>query len=228
MKKNTKMSQIKFFATSLAVAALAVTISPSPTFALTALIADLGTSINSDTTLYTNTSSGASNSGSGSVNTSGNLNSSVNGNVNTATNADMTAQSETYRSAVSRFINNVTSIANRQPEISAQVRTLVQAEDNSNSATVEAMADVESRGTLRTFLFGPAYRSLTYLRDQYEKRAERIQELRNIAASANAQVKADLNAQIDAFVESQAEMNAFIADHEDRFSLFGWLVRLFQ
>ncbi len=90
------------------------------------------------------------------------------------------------------------------------------------------MNRVEGRGAFRNFLFGPGYRDLGNIQDESEKMTERAAELRAMASqSTDAQVQASLNAQADALISAQAELDTFVESHK-KFSLFGWLVRIFS
>lgn len=155
--------------------------------------------------------------------------SQANVNANASSSGKGSIQAEAHRSAVANFVKNVISIADREPGIGSQVRIIAQAQNASSNASITAMSRIENRGGLRTFMFGSDYSNLRMLRTEATKTAERVNELRFLAARAtDAQVRADLNAQIDAFVNSQTQMDQFVSEHERKFSLFGWLVRLFS
>jgi hypothetical protein len=53
-----------------------------------------------------------------------------------------------------------------------------------------------------------------------------LKSLRDKAVTASA--KAELDVQIAALEETQAELEAFVETHEDAVSMFGWIAKLYN
>lgn len=138
------------------------------------------------------------------------------------------ANADLHRSAVSMFVLNLLKVANREGGIGAEVRTIAQAQNDSASTTAQAMTKVETRSGFKTFLIGSDYKNLGMIRSELAKTANQIERLKVLAGLAvNAQDKAELNAQISLLEADQAKVDAFVTAHENRFSMFGWFVKIF-
>ncbi|MES2471132.1 MAG: hypothetical protein V4526_02795 [Patescibacteria group bacterium] len=132
--------------------------------------------------------------------------------------------SETHRSVVAMFVHSLLSVANREGGIGTQVRAVAQSQNDSSTTTIAAIAEVEKRGSLRTFFFGSDYKNLGVIRSGMVTTANNIAKLKTLVSQAtNASSKAELNVQIEALEDEQAELNAYVEAHEDTFSLFGWM-----
>lgn len=134
-----------------------------------------------------------------------------------------------HRSAVATFVRSLLDIADREHGGSgAEVRAIAHEEDETGSTTVEAMAKVEGRGSLRTFLFGSDYKNLGVIRAGIATTSAHIDQLiRMRDAATSASEKAELSAHIDTLASTRTKLDAYVMAHEDVFSVFGWFVRLF-
>jgi uncharacterized protein YaaQ len=111
------------------------------------------------------------------------------------------------------------------------VRTVAQEQEESNERTSEAMEAVEARGGFKTFLIGTDYKNIGALRSDIvttQNHIDRLTKARERVATSSTEVIADLDSQIAVLEEVNMEATAFVEENEDKFSLFGWLVRLFQ
>jgi DNA-binding Lrp family transcriptional regulator len=139
------------------------------------------------------------------------------------------ARSDEHRSQVSSFVRNLLNIADRSAGIGAEVRVIAREQENSSTSTVEAIAKVEERGGFKRFLIGSDYRNLGAIRSEVARTGERLERLSALASSTtNVQVRADLTAQIELLEEDRTRVSTFVEDHEDRFSVFGWFVKIFN
>lgn len=184
-----------------------------------------GSSSATSSTSYASTSEHSRGNGKGSMSSS----SKPYANASSSAHSNASVNAESHRSDVARFVQNMLSLAdNQQSGLGSRVRVIAQAQNDSSSTTVKAMGEVENKGSLRKFLFGPGYGNLKDIKAESDRMAERASELRVLASqSTDAQVQASLNAQADALVQAQAHLDAFIESHKN-FSLFGWLVRIFS
>lgn len=128
-----------------------------------------------------------------------------------------------HMSVVARFVQSLQLIANREGGIGAQVRAIAQAQNDTASSSVAAIAKLESRGKLRTFFFGTDYKSVGQLRSDIATTQANLENLQKLVERAvSTSTKAELQAQISALQASQVSLNAFLKAHESTFSLFGW------
>jgi hypothetical protein len=144
--------------------------------------------------------------------------------INDKDDSDIDEKVETEQSEMANFVKALLSAADREKGIGAQVRVFAKEQQDSNEASAQAMAQVESRSKIKTFFFGSDYKNLGTLRSEMVKTKARIEALTALANKAtNASVKASLMAQIDVLKNQQLKIEQFISLHEKNFSLFGWL-----
>lgn len=159
-----------------------------------------------------------------------NSTSTVRGKGATSTNsATGTAMRAENRSGVSVRVQALLQVADRDGGIGSEVRVIAQEYASTSKNIDEAQDAVESRPGWLTFLFGSDYGNLGKLRSELVTTENQIQRLTNaMNRSVDATVKADLQVQISALEAEASTTAAFIEENEGSFSLFGWLVRVFQ
>ncbi len=90
-----------------------------------------------------------------------------------------------------------------------------------------AMTEVESRGGFMTILFGSDYKNIGQIRSELVVAQNTIDRLQKAMDKATDPiVKAELAAQITEMQTTASSTQAFVDEHEGKFSLLGWLVRL--
>ncbi|HET8575214.1 MAG TPA: hypothetical protein VFM02_03545 [Candidatus Paceibacterota bacterium] len=137
--------------------------------------------------------------------------------------------SELHRSAVALVVANLKEVAGKDDKIGAEVSAVAETQEVSNDRMSGAMAKVESRGKFKTFLIGSDYKNLGIIRSEIVTTNNSIDQLKKAEEkTTDPEVKADLQTQVEALIKTQTETNAFVQAHEDSFSLFGWLVKLFS
>lgn len=135
---------------------------------------------------------------------------------------------EAHRSAVANFVQGLLSVADREGGIGQQVRVIAQEQNDSKETTAEAIDKVEKRSKIKTFLLGTDYKNIGVLRSEMVKTRNHINQLNRIVNQAeNEQNKSELQAQIQNLAQEEADINNFITQNEEQFSLFGWAVKLF-
>ena len=136
---------------------------------------------------------------------------------------------EEHQSQVAAQVQTLLSVANRDGGIGDDVRAVAQEMASTSDESAQAKAQVEGRPGWLTFLIGTDYGNLGTLRSDIVKTQNQIQRLtdaRNRTTDVTAQ--AELDAQITALQDSASTTDAFVVSNESKFSLFGWLARLFQ
>lgn len=135
----------------------------------------------------------------------------------------------THRNVVSTFVQSLISVADREDGIGAQVRVIAQQQSTSGTEVSEKIVAIESRSKIKTFLVGSDYKNLGALRSEMVKTRNSIDQLKRLVERATIEEdKTTLQNQITALEQEQTNINAFIAQNESKFSLFGWVVKLFN
>ncbi|MES3005620.1 MAG: hypothetical protein V4664_01590 [Patescibacteria group bacterium] len=173
-------------------------------------------------TVHGNATSTAAKNNRATTTTQGNATSTV------AKNKNASSTAESHRSVVSTFVHSLLSVADREGGIGAQVRVIAQSQNDSATTTATAIAKVEGRGSVRTFLLGSDYKNLAVIRKEIATTTANIARLEALLdQTTNETDRAELNVQIQALEAEQAKVSAYVTAHQDVFSLFGWFNRLF-
>ena len=136
---------------------------------------------------------------------------------------------EQHRSTVANFVQSLQGIADREGGIGEQVRTITQQQNQSASTTIQAMEKVQTRSKVKTFFFGSDYKNLGALRSETVQTRNRLEELNRLMEDVqNEGDKTELQNQIQTLEQEQTRIESFIKTQESKFSLFGWLVKLFN
>ena len=137
--------------------------------------------------------------------------------------------SQSHKSIVADVIEELRMVAGKDQNIGEELREIAQEQEKSNERAVKAIESVETRGAFKTFLFGTDYKNIGVIRSELVTTDNHIDRLTNVInRSEDAEVKADLETQISALEETKTSAESFIKENEDKFSLLGWLVRLFN
>ena len=136
---------------------------------------------------------------------------------------------EEHRSAVATFVQSLLAVADREGGIGQEVRVIAQQQNDIKDRTSDLINAVESRSKVKTFFIGTSYKNTGELRSQMVQARNQIDKLKKLADKAeNEQDKTELQTQIKALEAQQASIDAFITQNENKFSLFGWAVKLFR
>lgn len=137
-------------------------------------------------------------------------------------------EGEKHRSAVADVVLSLRALADRDGGIGDEVREVAREQASSSEHIAEAMAKVEARGALLTFLFGADFKNIGELRSELATTQNHIRQLTEAkSGAASADVKAGIDAQITALQKANADAGAFVQAHEETFSIFGWFAKLF-
>lgn len=137
---------------------------------------------------------------------------------------------EEHRSVVATFVQSLLQTASSTEKgLGEQVRTIAKEQNNADETTVEAIKKVESRSKIKTFLIGSDYKNLGALRSELVKTQNRLDQLKRLTENLKTQKdKTGLQDQIQSLEQEQAKVENFIKSQEGKFSLFGWLIKLFN
>jgi len=134
---------------------------------------------------------------------------------------------EEHRSAVANFVQSLLKAASStEGGIGEQVRVIAQQQNQSATTTIKAMEKVQTRNKIQTFLFGSDYKNLGALRSEMVQTRNRLDQLNRLIQ--NATDTAEIQTQIQTLEQEQTKIENFIKAQEGKFSLFGWLLKLFN
>jgi hypothetical protein len=136
---------------------------------------------------------------------------------------------EQHRSTVANFVQSLNGIADRETGIGQQVRTIAQQQNQSVSTAIQAMEKLQTRSKVKTFFFGTDYKNLGTLRSEMVQTRNRLEQLNQLMENVqNEGDQTELQNQIQTLEQEQVKIESFIKAQEGKFSLFGWLVKLFN
>lgn len=134
-----------------------------------------------------------------------------------------------HRSAVAKFVQNLLQVADREGGIGEQVRTIAKQQNQSVTSTVSIIEKVQTRNKVKTFLIGSDYKNLGALRSEIVQTRNRLEQLNRLIENAQATTtQAEIQGQVQTLEQEQTKIENFIKTQESKFSLFGWLVKLFN
>ena len=137
---------------------------------------------------------------------------------------------EEHRSVVANFVQNLLKVASRSESgIGEQVRVVAREQNMTREKVAGALEKVQNRSKIRTFLFGSDYKNLGQLRSEMVQTKNRLEQLtRLMGRTENESDKTELQEQIQTMEQETENIEAFIRTNESKFSLFGWVVKLFS
>ncbi|PIR44235.1 hypothetical protein COV23_01065 [Candidatus Wolfebacteria bacterium CG10_big_fil_rev_8_21_14_0_10_31_9] len=137
---------------------------------------------------------------------------------------------EQHRSAVANFIQSLLKTASStEGGIGQQVKVIAQQQNQSASTTIQLIETVQSRSKVKTFFFGTNYKNMGTLRVEIVQTRNRLDQLsRLLNDTKNEADKTELKNQIQVLEKEEIKIEDFIKAQESKFSLFGWLVKLFN
>ena len=136
---------------------------------------------------------------------------------------------ELHRSAVANFVQSLLSVADREGGIGQEVKVIAQQQNDMKDRAADLIYAVENRNKVKTFFIGTSYRNVGELRSQMVQTRNQVEQLKRLMEKASEeQDKTELQNQIQTMEQEQAKINDFITQNENKFSLFGWAVKLFR
>jgi hypothetical protein len=148
---------------------------------------------------------------------------SVNGNATTTVH-----ETRGNGSNISVFVQTLLNSSDRIGGIGPEVRVIAREQASSSERMERAREKIEARARLSNIFAGSDYENIGVLRREMTSTRNRIDRLnRELEKVASSTVKAEIQTQINLLEEDQEKIRVFIQEHEDTFSLFGWLRKLF-
>lgn len=143
-------------------------------------------------------------------------------------NGDKTI-SEQHKADITRVTEDIEKAAEKDSQIADEVKSVTQEEKDSSDIVKEKMDKIETRSKLKTFLIGSDYKNLGELRSELVTTDNRLERLtKTLDKTTSTTVKAELETKIKDLEAVKAKAESFVNENENKFSLFGWLMRLFN
>lgn len=136
-------------------------------------------------------------------------------------------EGEKFKKENEKARENILKTAERLGQSGSEIKSIVEDQASSSEAIVSAVSKVEARGALQTFLLGADYKNLGQLVSEVAKTQDRLDQLDNqVSKMASSSDKAAVLTNIQSLKDQTAKLQTFISDNTNKFSLFGWLVKL--
>ena len=134
-----------------------------------------------------------------------------------------------HRSAVAELVKELKITAGKDGGIGEEVRQIAQEQEDSLERVAETIENIGKRGKFTTFLIGTDYKNIGALRSELVTAENHINRLEKAIERIEIEdTKIELAAEIETLNEVKANTELFIKENEDKFSLFGWFVKLFN
>lgn len=135
-----------------------------------------------------------------------------------------------HRSAVATFVQDLLNVAGReQGRIGEEVRAVAQAQNEIKDKIADEIDKIQNRSKVKTFLIGMDYKNIGQLRSDMVKTRNQAEQLKRLLDKITSEEsKATLQEQIQALEQEQQKIGDFLNANENKFSLFGWFVKLFN
>lgn len=147
--------------------------------------------------------------------------------------AKAAGMSEQHRASTTRVVQELNRVAEKAAAAKDEVKSVAKDEDEISKRVSEKIKAAESRNSFMTFLVGAGYKNLGALRSELVTTQNHIERLtkaldRVATTSTGTSTRAELETQINELKNILAKAESFVKAQEGKFSLFGWMVRMFN
>ncbi|MFH1744766.1 MAG: hypothetical protein ABH881_01205 [bacterium] len=135
-----------------------------------------------------------------------------------------------YRSEVADFVQNLLDVADRQElgGIGEQVREIARQQNASEDMVTPDLERIKNKNKIRKFFFGTDFGKTREIKKEMQEAQKRLRELERVGDDIDNSVdKAEIEAQIKNFQENINEVLEEVGVEEGKFSLFGWMKKIF-
>ena len=137
--------------------------------------------------------------------------------------------SKGHRSKVAEAVLKLVELAGKDKNIGEEISQVAKEEDESSEKVAEAIKEVENRGKFKTFLIGTDYKNIGAIRSEIVRSDNNIDRLAKAKErTLDPILKAELDVQVAALQKANDDAEAFVKANESKFSIFGWLVKIFN
>ncbi|MEA3399290.1 MAG: hypothetical protein U9R00_02120 [Patescibacteria group bacterium] len=132
------------------------------------------------------------------------------------------------RSRVANVVQAMLQVSERNEGIGKQIRVIAQNQNKEMEEIEEDLQSVKQRNKFLRFLIGPKYGQIKSIEERLEENSGRLEELIALKEGLLAEDVEIIDAQIQAMKEIKEELLTELNLEESGFTLFGWLVKLFN
>lgn len=135
-----------------------------------------------------------------------------------------------HRSTVSELVKKLLEVADKEKEgIGEEVRVIAKEQDESKDNIATSVEKIKNRSAFKTFLIGTDYKNIGELRSESVKIENQIKQLGDLLSKAKILInKETIQAQVKVLEAQKQKIDDFLKANESKFSLFGWLVKMFN
>ena len=128
---------------------------------------------------------------------------------------------------VSGVAKNLKSVAFSEEEIAEDLEELADAQEETGGKINASVEKIQEQNKTKAFLIGTDYKNLGQLRSEMVQNRNQIRQLTQlIGQTENEENRLILQEQLELMVQEREQINNFITESEESFSLFGWAFRL--
>ncbi len=134
-----------------------------------------------------------------------------------------------HRSKVAEVVKQLSAVAKQARGIGDEISKIANEQNITGEEEATIMEKIEARGKLKNFLIGTDYKNIGALRSALATTTNHLERLKKALQKADTEeLKTKLTAQITALEQAKTQVESFVKTNLSKFSLFGWLVKLFQ
>ncbi len=147
---------------------------------------------------------------------------------------DRRGMSGYYRNEASDAFKGIRKIAETvrsedfDPETADELQEIVEETTSDFLTTADVLEQEEKRPGWKNLLFGPDYKNLGELRSQQVRNENTLRRLEQVKEKVSDESVEELDQEIARLEQKQEEVNSYLHEREDLFSVFGWFSRLFS
>lgn len=122
--------------------------------------------------------------------------------------------------------DRILALTTKLGKIGTEIKSVVEGQASSSVAIAEAIAKAEGRSGLKRFFLGSDYKNLGQVISEAAKTSARINQLDNqISKMASSTEKTALVESVTSLKTQVAELEQYVKDNVNKFSLFGWFTK---
>ncbi len=142
---------------------------------------------------------------------------------------DHEKMSDERKNNVASAVEEILRATEKHEGIGEEVKAIALDQVVNQDAIETSLKEVESRGSFMKFLIGPKYSIINNAKKLIEKNKEHINKLNEINKALSSAVDSQkVTDQVSVLEQSSKQVEDYIKQSEEAFSLFGWLLRIFS
>jgi hypothetical protein len=133
------------------------------------------------------------------------------------------------RSKVANAVQKMLKVAERNGKVGQKIEIIARTQAQNQSKIENQMEQIQNRGKLKKFFFGPDYKKISSVEEKIANHDEKIAELKALALELiDLDDLTILENQITVMEQVKSELVAETLVERKGFSLFGWLNKMFS